>query len=61
MIPAPVLALLFVGGFFVVVLTFGWLDVIQVTRAQHLIDSGSPYIDVDPHVLSLGSARTESM
>ena len=50
MIPAPILALFFVGGFFAVVLTFGWLDVIQVTHAQHLIDSGSPYIDVDSHM-----------
>jgi rhodanese-related sulfurtransferase len=49
MIPAPVVALMFVAVIVIVDLTLGYFDILRVTEAQHLIDKGSPYIDVDAH------------
>ncbi len=48
MVSALIVSLLFVAAFLAIVLPLGWLDMGRVTRAQHLIAAGSPYIDVDP-------------
>ena len=48
MIPAFVIALGFVLFIVLTDLWLGYLDILRVSDAQHLIDRGSPYIDVDP-------------
>ena len=48
MIPAFVVALCFVAFIVLTDLWLGYLDILRVTDAQHWIDRGSPYIDVDP-------------
>jgi hypothetical protein len=46
---SPALAAIGVVTFIVVTdLVLGYLDILRVTKAQHLIEKGSPYIDVDP-------------
>jgi rhodanese-related sulfurtransferase len=48
MISPAIAALCFVSIIVVTDLVLGYLDILRVTKAQQLIEKGSPYIDVDP-------------